>query len=60
MFTKWGAYGSFNENKQGQITKGYNGDLTVISDDILSIQSKNILEVEILYTIVNSKIVYQK
>lgn len=60
MFTKWGAYGSFNENKQGQITKGYNGDLTVISDDILSIQSKNILEVEILYTIVNGKIVYQK
>jgi len=60
MFTKWGAYGSFNEKKQGQITEGYNGDLTVISDDILSIQSKNILEVEILYTIVNGKIVYQK
>ena len=60
MFTKWGAYGSFNESNQGQISPGYNGDLTVISDDILSIESKKILDIEILYTIVNGKIVYQK
>ena len=60
MLTKWGAYGSFNEKYQGQIASGYNGDLTIISDDILSIDSKNILDIEILYTIVNGKIVYQK
>ena len=36
MFTKWGAYGSFNEHHQGQISPGFNGDLTIISDDILS------------------------
>jgi len=60
MFTKWGAYGSFNEKNQGQIAAGYNGDLTIISDDILSVASKNILNIEILYTIVNGKIVYQK
>ena len=60
MFTKWGAYGSFNESNQGQISPGYNGDLTVISDDILSVESKKILDIEILYTIVNGKIVYQK
>jgi len=60
MFTTWGAYGSFNENNQGQISLGYNGDLTVISEDILSVPAKNILDIEILYTIVNGKIVYQK
>ena len=60
MFTKWGAYGSFNEHHQGQISPGFNGDLTIISDDILSVNHKNILDIEILYTIVNGKIVYKK
>ena len=60
MFTKWGAYGSFNEHNQGQIELGYNGDLTVISDDILSAEPRNILDIDILYTIVNGKIAYKK
>ena len=60
MFTKWGAYGSFNEHHQGKISPGFNGDLTIISDDILSVNHKNILDIEILYTIVNGKIVYKK
>ena len=60
MFTKWGAYCSFNEHHQGQISPGFNGDLTIISDDILSVNHKNILDIEILYTIVNGNIVYKK
>ena len=56
MLTTWGAYGEFSENKRGQIKIGYNGDLTVLSNDLLNCDDKNILNTEILMTIIDGKI----
>ena len=60
MFTQWAAYGGFNENNRGMIKLGYDADLTILSQDILSIPTNEILSTEVLYTIVNGKIVYNK
>ena len=58
MFTTWAAYGGFDENKRGRIQEGFDADLTIISNDILSIENKKILDTKIIYTIVNG-IIYK-
>ena len=60
MFTTWAAYGAFQENYRGKIAIGYDADLTVLSDDLLTINAKDILNLKINYTIINGKIVYRK
>ena len=55
MFTTWAAYGGFDEHRRGKIIEGFDADLTIINNDILSINSKKIIESKILYTIVNGK-----
>jgi len=60
MFTTWAAYGAFQENHRGKIAAGYDADLTILSDDLLTINHKDILNLEINYTIINGKIVYSK
>ena len=59
MFTTWAAYGGFDENRRGRIIEGFDADLTIIDNDILSIDSKKIINSKVLYTIVNGKIVNQ-
>ena len=60
MFTKWAAFGGFNETTRGMICPGFDADLTILSEDILNISTTNIISTEILYTIVNGEIVYKK
>ena len=60
MFTKWAAFGGFNETTRGMICPGFDADLTILSEDILNISTTNIISTEILYTIVNGDIVYKK
>ncbi len=54
------AYTSFQENVLGSITPGKLADMVVLSQDILHIPPETIKETEILYTISNGKIVYEK
>jgi predicted amidohydrolase YtcJ len=54
------AYTSFQEDILGSITSGKLADMVVLSRDILDIPSETIKDTEILYTIVNGKIVYEK
>ena len=56
MFTSWAAFGGFDEHKKGKIDIGFDADLTILDNDILSIDSKNILHTKILYTIINGNI----
>jgi len=56
MFTSWAAYGGFDEHKRGKIEIGYDADLTILDNNILSIDSQKILEIKILYTIINGNI----
>jgi predicted amidohydrolase YtcJ len=58
MFTSWAAYGAFDENRRGKIAIGYDADLTILSNDLLTIDASEILNTQILGTIVNGKIIY--
>jgi len=58
MLTTWGAYAEFNENRRGKIKIGFDGDLTVLSNDITTCSSQDILDTQILFTIVNGNITY--
>lgn len=54
------AYAEFSENIKGEIKPGMLADLVVHSKDLLTIQPKEILTTEPIYTILGGKIVYQK
>jgi len=58
MFTSWAAYGAFDEKRRGKIAIGYDADLTILSNNLLTIDASEILNTQILGTIVNGKIVY--
>jgi len=54
------AYGEFNENKKGSIEVGKLADLTVLSKDIMAIPEDEILSTDVIFTIVNGKIAFEK
>ncbi|NIA18643.1 MAG: amidohydrolase family protein [Simkaniaceae bacterium] len=60
MFTEWAAYGAMLEDVQGRIAPGYYADFTVVSHPFDEKSPTSILTAEILFTIVNGKIVYKK
>jgi predicted amidohydrolase YtcJ len=59
-YTINGAYASFQEDILGSLTPGKLADITVLSKDIMTVPEDEILEAEVLYTIVGGKILYQK
>jgi len=59
-YTYNGAYASFDEQKLGSIEKGKLADMIVLSKDILEIPVEEIPQADVLCTIVNGKIVYEK
>jgi predicted amidohydrolase YtcJ len=54
------AYGAFEETSKGSIEVGKLADFTVFSKDIMKIDEDQILDTEIMMTIVNGKIAYSK
>ncbi len=54
------AYAAFEENIKGTIEVGKLADLIVLSEDILSIEPVRIKDVEVLMTVFDGKIIYQK
>ena len=59
MFTTWAAHSAFEEHRRGKIQPGYMADFTVLSNDITTIKPADILDTEVLYTIIKGEIVYQ-
>jgi predicted amidohydrolase YtcJ len=59
-FTEWGAYAAFQEKIKGTIEVGKYADLVILSDNILETHEKDILNIKIIKTIVNGKIVFEK
>ena len=59
-YTQNPAYASFNEDKLGSIEPGKLADLTVFSQDLLTVPENEIRDTEVEYTIVNGEVVYQK
>jgi predicted amidohydrolase YtcJ len=52
------AYGAFEEDLKGSLEVGKLADITVLSQDILTIDEELIPETEVRYTIVGGKVVY--
>jgi predicted amidohydrolase YtcJ len=57
-YTISAAYSGFEENIKGSIEPGKLADLTILSDDILTIPEEQIPEIKVVYTIVDGKISY--
>jgi len=60
LFTLRSAYASFEENIKGSLEPGKLADMVVLSKDVFTVDPKEILTTEALYTILGGKIVYQK
>ncbi len=54
------AYANFEEDIKGSISVGKLADLVVLSKNLLEIPPAEILKTQVLYTIVDGKVVYQK
>ena len=59
MFTIWPAFAAFQEDVKGSIEVGKLADLTIFSEDIMTIPFEEILNTEIVMTVVNGKIVFK-
>jgi predicted amidohydrolase YtcJ len=59
-YTVENAYAAFEEKLKGSLRVGMLGDVTVLSQDILTVPDEEILKTTVEYTIVGGKIVYQK
>jgi predicted amidohydrolase YtcJ len=57
-FTLWAAYAAFEENTRGTIEEGKLADFTILSDDIMEIEPKKILDAHVEMTIIGGEIVY--
>jgi hypothetical protein len=58
-FTLWGAYAAFQESEKGSIEPGKWADLVVLSDDIMTIEPRAILDASVEMTMVNGRMVYR-
>ena len=58
MFTQWAAYGEFSENKRGTIQSGFDADLTILNNDITQCEPSEILDTEVISTIVGGNFIY--
>jgi hypothetical protein len=54
------AYGSFAEREKGSIEVGKLADLVVLSQDILAVADDDIMKTEVLATIVDGRVAYEK
>ena len=59
MFTIDAAYGAFEEDLKGSLEVGKLADMVVLSRDIMTIAAPEILETEVLTTILGGRIVYE-
>jgi len=59
-YTINGAYASFQEDILGSLSPGKLADIIVLSKDIMTVPENEILDAEVLYTIVGGKVMYSK
>ena len=54
------AYAAFEEKLKGSLRPGKLADLTVLSQDILTVAEERLLETEVLYTIVGGRVMNER
>ena len=58
MFTCNGAFAVFEEDKKGYLRKGYEADIVILDEDLLSIEADKIIDCNVKYTIKAGNILY--
>lgn len=59
-YTMNAAFANYREKELGKLVKGYFADFVVLSKDILKCSPEELLQTEVLKTVVNGEIVYKK
>jgi predicted amidohydrolase YtcJ len=59
-YTIEGAYAAFEEAEKGSIEAGKLADLTILSQDLMTVPEAQLLKTKVRYTIVGGKVVYSK
>ena len=59
-YTLDAAYGAFEEDIKGSITKGKLADFIIYNQDLMTVEESDILKTEIVMTVFNGEIVYSK
>jgi predicted amidohydrolase YtcJ len=59
-YTKWPAYAEFQEDRKGTIERGKYADIVVLSRNLLEIDPADIPSVEVVMTIFNGEVIYEK
>lgn len=59
-YTAESAYASYEENEKGQVAPGMLADLVVHSRDLLTIPPPEILQTEVLMTILGGRVIYER
>jgi len=57
-FTTWAAFAAFQENAKGTIEEGKVADFTILSDDIMKIEPRKVLDTHVEMTIIGGEVVY--
>lgn len=60
MYTKNGAYASFDENDKGTLEVGKLGDLVVLPEKFIEFDANTVRDTEVEMTIIGGEIVYEK
>ena len=60
MFTYEGAYTSFAEKERGTLYIGNKADLVVLEKDVFTQPKETLQTIQVILTMVEGKIVYQK
>ena len=58
--TIWGALANREENVKGSLEIGKYADIVILDNDLLKVNQDEILNTEVLYTIIDGKVVFQK
>jgi predicted amidohydrolase YtcJ len=59
-YTLWNAYTAFEEKEKGSVTPGKRADIVVLSKDLLNCPAEEILQAQVLKTIVGGVIKYSR
>ena len=59
-YTRAGAYASFEESSKGQLKPGMVADVVVLSNDLFTINSMEIAGTQVVMTIFDGKVIYEK
>jgi predicted amidohydrolase YtcJ len=60
LYTAGSAFASFEENSKGRLAPGLWADLVVLSQDIFTVEPRQVLRTEVLWTILGGRVVYHR